>query len=132
MKTKYKAFFTVLFSVLFLVCLVCSSYADGFVKLPVKTITEGVAPWVKIECLKDNSTGFIAEPFHEKSKITYPILKDAFGSDTPHSRFALLHYAPCYDTAGKTPVLLVHGAGDNANRAWCHPYEFETADGNNI
>lgn len=132
MKIKYRAFLTVLFSALFLFCSSASAYADGSVKLPVKTITEGVAPWVKIECLKDNSPGFVAEAFHPKSKITYKMLKEAFGSDTPHSRFSLLHYAPGFETAGKTPVLLVHGAGDNASRAWCHPYEFEAADGNNI
>lgn len=96
----------------------------------VRTLTADIEPWAKIECLENDAAGFVAEPFHPKSVHLHRSVKAGFGTEAPHSRFVLLHYAQGWDKATQpVPVLLVHGAGDNAFRGWCHPYEFEVAPG---
>ena len=45
-----------------------------------------------------------------------PHMLTMFGDDEPHSSSFLLHYGPGEATAEGTPVLFVHGAGDNASR----------------
>lgn len=43
------------------------------------------------------------------------------------NRYFLLGYGPKWDTGTKSvPVLLVHGAGDDMNRAWAHPWDQQT------
>ncbi len=97
------------------------------------TLTKNVQPWVKIECIKDKDLNFKFEDFHKKSVQTHKIVVKAFGSKKPHSRLALLHYAPGYDkNTTKNPVLLVHGAGDHAYHGWCHPYHMELPEGQSI
>lgn len=124
-------FLVVIFAIT--VSFVPSAGAQMFVNEPVRTIVDGAAPWAKIECLKDEGAGFVREPFHENGKQTHSVVRKAFDSDTPDSRYFLLHYAPLWDkSTKKTPVLLVHGAGSQAFHSWCHPYLIEAPDGSNI
>lgn len=96
----------------------------------VRILAADIDPWQRVECLEHDGKGFVQEPFHKKSEHTHRAVKAGFGTATPHSRFMLLHYAPGWDKAlHKVPVVLVHGAGDNAFRGWCHPYEFEVPPG---
>ena len=80
--------------------------------------------WARVERLSDPHPGFTQEAFCAAGEQNDPWIIKWFGGDTtPHSRSFLLHCAKGFE--GKTlpePILLVHGAGDNANRAWIHPY----------
>ncbi|NLI77279.1 MAG: hypothetical protein GX442_12655 [Candidatus Riflebacteria bacterium] len=82
--------------------------------------------WARVEHLVDPHPGFKQEAFAPGAGQLDPTVQRWFGGTrTPHSGHFLLHCAPGYD--GKTfpnPVLLIHGAGDNANRGWVHPLEF--------
>jgi hypothetical protein len=81
------------------------------------------APWERVELLKDNHPGFVQEAFSPQGQQLNPqICKWFAGNPAPHSKYFLLHCGKGF--LGKTfanPVLLVHGAGDNANRGWIHP-----------
>ncbi len=91
------------------------------------------SPWERIELLQDDDPHFTNEPFHLKSRQNHSIIQKAFGTSKPHSRNFLLHYAPHWDRPQhKTPVLLVHGAGDNACRGFCHPYSFDMPENGTI
>jgi len=124
-------FFSILIAIVF--SFLTPAAAQMFVNEPVRTIADGAAPWAKIECLADEAPNFVFEPFHDNGKQSHRVIKEAFGSDAPNSKFFLLHYAPNWDKAKqKVPVLLVHGAGSQAFHSWCHPYAMEVPDGNNI
>ena len=77
--------------------------------------------------MRNPHPGFTRENFHPENTIQNPQLKKWFGGTaTPHSGVYLLHYMTGFDSrvkAGSIPVLLIHGAADNANRAWIHPWE---------
>ncbi len=91
-----------------------------------KAIFQGAdaGPWERVEYLFDSHPGFKQETFLPPTKICDPWIAKWFGGNTaPHSGGFLLHCARNFQ--GKTfknPVLLVPGAGDNANRAWIHPF----------
>lgn len=85
-------------------------------------------PWQKIEHIRDRSPGFVQEPFHPKNRHSNRTIQKAFGTEEPHSSSLLLHYAEGWDRPGRTPVLLVHGAGDNASRGFAHPFDFDIPD----
>lgn len=67
--------------------------------------------------------------FRWKDVVFTPHMLTMFGTDQPHSSQFLLHYSVNEPTATGTPVLFVHGAGDNASRGTfgLRP-EFEAAD----
>jgi pimeloyl-ACP methyl ester carboxylesterase len=77
-----------------------------------------------VERWKDNNTMFAAEDYpsdkrgdQDGQRLTY-----FNGIKQPHSSRFLMYYAPKFDTNPvKTPILLVHGANDNADRAWANP-----------
>jgi hypothetical protein len=80
--------------------------------------------WVRVERWRDPSSAFTQEGFppdgrgdQTGQRVTF------FGGDaTPHSSRFLLYYAPNWNTNAKaTPVLLVHGANQNADIAWADP-----------
>lgn len=82
--------------------------------------------WETVERWRDTKTAFVQEAFpsdgrgdQNGQRVTF------FGGDaTPHSSRFLLYYAPGWDTnANVTPVLLVHGATQNADQAWANPNE---------
>lgn len=90
------------------------------------TFTSVSNGWVKVERWKDNDSNFILEDYppdgrgdQDGQRLTF------FGNvKQPHSSRFLLYYAPGWDTNPKPyPVLLVHGANDNADRAWANPNE---------
>src|SRR5919198_1599376 len=80
--------------------------------------------WVRVERYRDSTPGFVPEDYppdgrgdQDGQRLTF------FGGDaTPHSSRFLLYHAPGWTTGAKpTPVLLVHGANDNPDRAWANP-----------
>lgn len=81
--------------------------------------------WEKVERWKDNSTGFGAEGFPSDGRgDQFGQRATFFGTTRPHSSRFLLYYAPNWDTGSRsTPVLLVHGANQQADFAWANPGE---------
>ncbi len=118
----------------FLILLVLlPTFAGAAVRVISDVTGRDSSPWERIELLEDDTPNFVAEPFHVKSRQNHSIIQKAFGTNKPHSRNVLLHLAPRWNRAQhKTPVLLVHGAGDNACRGFCHPYTFDIPEGGNI
>ncbi|MER7583135.1 lipase [Kitasatospora sp. NPDC097691] len=84
--------------------------------------------WAKVERYLDTTPGFRTEQFpsdgrgdQDGARRTY------FGTGEPSSGRFLLYSAAGWDTGSRaTPVLLVHGANDNADRAWANPGETGT------
>lgn len=87
-------------------------------------------PWEAVERLRDNHPRIKPEAFSPPSMILDPALRKWFGNTpTPPVSEFLLHCAKGYRTRTlKNPVLLIHGAGDNANRAWIHPQDESMPD----
>jgi len=82
--------------------------------------------WALVERWRDTTTAFTQEAFpadgrgdHSGQRVTF------FGSDgSPHSSQFLMYYAPGWNTNVKpVPVLLVHGANQDADLAWADPNE---------
>ncbi len=82
--------------------------------------------WERVERYRDTTSGFHAEGFpadgrgdQDGKRVTY------FGGiSRPSSDGFLLYSAPGWDSGSRpTPVLLVHGANDTADRAWANPGE---------
>ncbi|MFJ5880589.1 esterase/lipase family protein [Kitasatospora cineracea] len=80
--------------------------------------------WAQVERYLDTTTGFRQEQYpadgrgdQDGARVAY------FGAARPYSGRFLLYSAQGWDTAPGTPVLLVHGANDNADRAWANPGE---------
>lgn len=88
------------------------------------TYTSVANGWVQVERYLDTNPGFPAEQYpadgrgdQDGQRLTF------FNNDPePFSGRFLLYYAPGWNTNARTvPVLLVHGANDNADRAWANP-----------
>lgn len=83
--------------------------------------------WVRVERWKDSNPAFIQEDRYAgdmRAAQTGQRLKFFGGDPAPHSSVFLLYYAPGWDKAKQaTPVLLAHGANDQADRAWANPGE---------
>ncbi|MCM2267953.1 MAG: alpha/beta fold hydrolase [Elusimicrobiales bacterium] len=77
--------------------------------------------WERIECWQDSARPFVAESALQKSRHETPEIISAFGSNLPPTSTFLLHYGPKWRTNTGKVVMLVHGASDNANRAWATP-----------
>lgn len=96
--------------------------ATGSVTLEA-TFTTVSYGWARVERWKDNGAMFAAEQYladgrndQDGQRATF------FATGQPHSSRFLLYHAPGWNTGTKpTPVLLVHGANDNADRAWAAP-----------
>ncbi|MFI9784276.1 esterase/lipase family protein [Kitasatospora sp. NPDC051984] len=81
--------------------------------------------WAQVERYLDGTSGFTQEQYpsdgrgdQDGTRVTY------FGGvKRPFSGRFLLYSAQGWNTAAGTPVLLVHGANDNADRAWANPGE---------
>jgi len=83
--------------------------------------------WERVERWRDTNTAFTQEPFptdgrgdHNGQRVTF------FGGIAhPHSSRFLLYYAPGWSSANSkpVPVLLVHGAIQDADLAWADPNE---------
>jgi pimeloyl-ACP methyl ester carboxylesterase len=90
------------------------------------TYTSVANGWAKVERWHDTDTNLPQEAYppdgrgnQDGQRLTF------FGNVAqPRSNTFLLYYAPHWQTGTKaTPVLLVHGANDNADRAWANPGE---------
>lgn len=90
------------------------------------TYTSVANGWAKVERWRDTDTSFPQEAYppdgrgdQEGQRLTF------FGNVLqPRSNQFLLYHAPGWQTGSKaTPVLLVHGANDNADREWANPNE---------
>lgn len=91
------------------------------------THTTGIANgWVRVERYRDTTAGFVAEDYPPDGRGDQDGQRRTFfgGVAQPHSSRFLLYHAPGWNTGAKTtPVLLVHGANDNPDRAWANPGE---------
>lgn len=93
-----------------------------------ETFDGGIANgWAKVERWKDPNPAFIQEDrfaLDMRASQTGQRLEFFGGDPAPHSSVFLLYYAPGWDQAKKsTPILLAHGANDQADRAWANPGE---------
>lgn len=77
--------------------------------------------WERIECWQDTARPFALEGMLDKSRHETPEIISAFGTNKPQTSNFLLHYGPRWKTNKGKLVMLVHGASDNANRAWATP-----------
>ncbi len=80
--------------------------------------------WARVERLYDHEDRlFTQEDFLDVTAwhaddVYAPHIQEMFGSDMPHSHFALLHYGLTWNQATQpVPVLIIPGAGDNASRS---------------
>lgn len=89
------------------------------------TFTSVANGWNRVERWSSNNSNFTQETFppdgrgdQTGQRVTF------FGGDaTPHSSKFLMYYAPGWNTNSGTPVLLVHGANQDADLAWADPNE---------
>ncbi|MFB7667348.1 esterase/lipase family protein [Kitasatospora sp. NPDC056138] len=82
--------------------------------------------WARVERFLDTSAGFHAEEYPDDGRGDQDGARVGYfgGERRPYSGRFLLYSAPGWDTGrASTPVLLVHGANDNADRAWADPGE---------
>lgn len=97
---------------------------DAFTGTPVRTLTGSrAAPWDRIEAHVDAHPGMIQETFirgvHQQDHTGTGIIDGFDGVTTPPSSQFLLHIAPLASKpTHPVPVLLVHGAGSNANHSF--------------
>jgi triacylglycerol lipase len=94
-----------------------------FTGVETQTHATGEQLWSRVDRWSDPDRElFTQEEFNEifrwKDSEFTPHMETLFGSPTPHSSSFLLHYGLREASSAGTPVLLVHGAGDNASRPW--------------
>lgn len=102
------------------------SASDQFIPEPTRVFTgPDAGGWERVELLTDPHPGFKQENFSPAGHQLDPLIRKWFGDDaTPPSNQVLLHCYRGFNARSlPRPVLLVHGAGDNANRAWLHPHQ---------
>lgn len=90
------------------------------------TYTTVANGWAKVERWHDTDTNLPQEAYPADGRGDQDGQRLTFfgGVPEPRSNSFLLYYAPHWQTGTKaTPVLLVHGANDNADRAWANPGE---------
>ncbi|TFB13916.1 lipase [Filobacillus milosensis] len=91
-----------------------------------ETFTNVNNGWSHVERWSDSNPMFKAEDYPPDGRGNQEGQRLTFFNNVqaPHSSKFLLYYANKYDTNSKeVPVLLVHGANDNADRAWANPNE---------
>lgn len=91
----------------------------------VRSISSGY--WAKIDCIRDAAHNYAQEKYLNKSRHADPEIVAAFGSGFPQTDTFLLHYGRKWNTNSGKAVILLHGASDNATRAWAAP-EMMTGD----
>lgn len=90
------------------------------------TYTSVANGWVKVERYLDTTAGFTQEQYPPDGRGDQDGQRLTFfgGVKEPFSGRFLLYSAPGWNTGAKAvPVLLVHGANDNPDRAWANPGE---------
>lgn len=122
-----------LFLALFIVVPVWATELFEWKPVKVRTSEDGLLHWVRAEAYRDRHPGFVMEKILPVTKYKNPQVLQSFPEslyegDGCDSSLMLLLYGPDWDSSHKTPILLVHGAGDDAFRVWTHPYTFETPE----
>ena len=76
--------------------------------------------WESSTLIRDRDEIFVQQNFHPRAVHRDEEIVEAFGTSTPHSGDALLHYAGAPSDTGesKTPALLIHGANKNGHFFW--------------
>ncbi|MFZ2960185.1 MAG: hypothetical protein WA705_25160 [Candidatus Ozemobacteraceae bacterium] len=101
-------------------------YASSQFAMEPKAVFTGpeAAPWERVELLEDRHPDMKTELFASGGEHKEPLIKKWFASATPPSNSFLLHCAKGFSAARTlpNPILLVHGAADNANRGWANPF----------
>src|SRR5690349_5795872 len=90
------------------------------------TYTSVANGWAKVDRYRDTTTGFHDEQYPPDGRGDQDGQRKTFFGNVarPSSSRFLLYSAPHWQTGTKaTPVLLVHGANDNADREWANPNE---------
>lgn len=90
------------------------------------TFTSVANGWEKVERYRDSTAGFANEQYPPDGRGDQDGQRLTFfgGVRQPSSARFLLYSAPGWSTGSRTtPVLLVHGANDNPDRAWANPNE---------
>jgi hypothetical protein len=90
------------------------------------TFTSVANGWATVERYRDTTAGFHDEQYPPDGRGDQDGQRLTFfgGVRRPSSSRFLLYSAPGWNTGAKTtPVLLVHGANDNPDRAWANPNE---------
>jgi hypothetical protein len=90
------------------------------------TFTSVANGWAQVDRYRDTTAGFRDEQYPPDGRGDQDGQRKTFFGDVarPSSSRFLLYSAPGWDTGAKTtPVLLVHGANDNPDRAWANPAE---------
>ncbi|GAA3200625.1 esterase/lipase family protein [Nonomuraea roseoviolacea] len=90
------------------------------------TYTSVANGWSSVERYLDTTPGFTQESYPPDGRGDQDGQRLTFfgGVKRPFSGRFLLYHAPGWNTNPKTtPVLLVHGANDNPDRAWANPGE---------
>jgi hypothetical protein len=90
------------------------------------TFTTVANGWEKVDRYRDTTSGFHDEQYPPDGRGDQDGQRKTFfnGVARPSSSRFLLYSAPGWNTGSKpTPVLLVHGANDNPDRAWANPNE---------
>lgn len=99
-----------------------SSQKPAKTQVPVYEIARTVPSdtWAETEVIRDRDDLFTQREFNPRTKHRNAEVIKAFGTDSPHSGDALLHYAgaPAEGTKRQGPVLLVHGASKDGNFFW--------------
>jgi pimeloyl-ACP methyl ester carboxylesterase len=89
--------------------------------LPVPVSEKPSAAWARLEHFHVDNDGLTTDKFLEKIQTKDPEIFAAFGSVTPGPGEFLLHSAAGWDQAGRPVVVLVHGAGTDANQSFVSP-----------
>ncbi len=92
-------------------------------KAPVYEVVRSLPSdtWERTDVIQDRDELFVQQNFHPRGKHRNKEVIAAFGTDTPHSGDALLHYAgapPKGAPNREAPVLLIHGANKDGNFFW--------------
>jgi hypothetical protein len=90
------------------------------------TYTSVANGWATVDRYRDTTTGFHDEQYPPDGRGDQDGQRKTFFGNVarPSSSRFLLYSAPGWQTGTKaTPVLLVHGANDNPDRAWANPNE---------
>jgi MYXO-CTERM domain-containing protein len=87
------------------------------------TQTEDVRLWSAIERWEDVEPGLFGQPSFSQGIAwadtdTTPWIATCFGTSTPSNAQFLLHVGLNEEAAEGTPILMVHGAGDNGSRGF--------------
>jgi hypothetical protein len=79
--------------------------------------------WDLVERYRTDESAILAEAFPPDGRGDQTGQRATFfGAAQPHSNLFLLYHMPGWDTnPNAVPILLVHGATQNADQAWANP-----------